>query len=206
MPDDKAKENSKNITRQYSGVTRQERSEILGFSGLTVWMTGLSGSGKSTIAFAIETALLAEGTPVFVLDGDNLRYGINGDLGFSAADRKENVRRASEISLLMAEAGLVSIVPIISPYCSGREYARNIHSKSETPFFEIFIDTPLDICESRDPKGLYKKARKGLIKDFTGIDDPYEVPDSPDLLVRTEEGKLEKHVNEIMRLIKGTAS
>ena len=116
MPDEKAKENSKNITRQYSGVTRQERSEILGFSGLTVWMTGLSGSGKSTIAFAIETALLAEGTPVFVLDGDNLRYGINGDLGFSAADRKENVRRASEISLLMAEAGLVSIVPIISPY------------------------------------------------------------------------------------------
>ena len=205
MSEQSPQQNKQNITWQTSGISRRERWELLGLSGMTIWLTGLSGSGKSTIAFALENTLISQSRAVAVLDGDNLRYGINEDLGFSASDRTENNRRTAEISLLMANAGLIVVVPKISPFRMGREYARNIHAEAEIPFYEVFIDTPIEVCESRDPKGLYKQARKGLIKGFTGIDDPYETPENPDLVIRTERGQLSNHVKELMKLIEGSS-
>jgi adenylyl-sulfate kinase len=148
-----------------------------------VWFTGLSGSGKSTIANAVAERLLEIGRPAYVLDGDNLRHGLNADLGFSAADRAENVRRVGEVARLMADAGLVVLVPVISPYRADRDRVRTAHEAAGLRFVEVFVDTPLELCEQRDPKGLYAKARAGEVTGMTGIDDPYEPPLSPELVL-----------------------
>ncbi|NNF64297.1 MAG: adenylyl-sulfate kinase [Acidimicrobiia bacterium] len=166
-------------------LDRAARWETMGVRGATVWLTGLSGSGKSTIAAALERLLVDSGQPAYRLDGDNLRQGINGDLGFSAEDRTENIRRVGQIARLFADAGVVALVPVISPYRSDRDAARAVHAAAGLPFVEIFVDTPLEVCEQRDPKGLYVKARAGEIKGFTGIDDPYEAPESPELVIDT---------------------
>ncbi len=172
---------SPNVVFHAGTVTREERWAAAGTRGATVWLTGLSGSGKSTIAAALEQRLVAAGVPAYMLDGDNLRHGLNGDLGFGEADRAENVRRAGEVAYLFADAGMVAIVPLISPYVVDRERVRERHLTGGLRFFEVFVDTPLDECERRDPKGLYAKARAGELRHFTGIDDPYEAPVAPDL-------------------------
>jgi bifunctional enzyme CysN/CysC len=146
-----------------------------------VWFTGLSGSGKSTVANAVAERLLAAGRPAYVLDGDNVRQGLNGDLGFSAGDRAENIRRVAHVARLMADAGLVVLVPVISPYRADRVRARELHAEAGLTFVEVFVDTPLELCEQRDPKGLYAKARAGELRGMTGIDDPYEPPEAPEL-------------------------
>ena len=162
-------------------VGREARWSAAGLAGATVWFTGLSGSGKSTVADAVATALLEAGRAVYVLDGDNVRHGLNADLGFSADDRAENVRRIGEVARLMADAGLVAMVPVVSPYRADRDRVRAIHAAADLPFLEVFVDTPLELCEQRDPKGLYAKARAGELTGMTGIDDPYEPPFTPDL-------------------------
>jgi bifunctional enzyme CysN/CysC len=148
-----------------------------------VWFTGLSGSGKSTVANAVAERLVELGRPAYVLDGDNLRHGLNADLGFSAADRAENVRRVGEVARLMADAGLVVLVPVISPYRADRDRVRAAHETAGLRFVEIFVDTPLELCEQRDPKGLYAKARAGEFTGMTGVDDPYEPPRHADLVL-----------------------
>ena len=172
---------TENVTWHRGLVTRESRTAVTGGNGVTVWMTGLSGSGKSSIAAEVESLLISRGRASYVLDGDNLRLGINRDLGFSAADRTENVRRVGEIARLMADSGLVVLVPVISPYESDRKKVRLLHHEAGLPFLEVFIDTPLAMCERRDPKGLYAKARAGEIVGMTGIDDPYEAPEHPEL-------------------------
>lgn len=172
---------SPNVVFHPGVVTREERFATTGTRGATIWLTGLSGSGKSTIAAVLEQQLVAAGIPAYMLDGDNLRHGLNGDLGFAEADRAENVRRAGEVATLFADAGLIAIVPLISPYVADRERVRQRHNAGGLRFFEVFVDTPLEECERRDPKGLYAKARAGELKHFTGIDDPYEAPTDPDL-------------------------
>jgi bifunctional enzyme CysN/CysC len=164
-----------------SSVDRPTRWSVVGGAGATVWLTGLSGSGKSSIAVELERQLLAAGRPAYLLDGDNLRHGLNGDLGFSAADRDENVRRVGHVARLFADAGLVAIVPLISPYRRARDQVRAIHQAAGLAFVEVFVDTPLALCEQRDPKGLYAKARRGELSAMTGIDDPYEAPERPEL-------------------------
>jgi bifunctional enzyme CysN/CysC len=173
-----------NVVWHEGAVSRADRSN----RGATVWFTGLSGSGKSTVATEVEKLLLAARRPAYLLDGDNLRHGLNGDLGFTAADRTENIRRVGEVARLFADAGVVALVPVISPYRADRARAREIHEAVGLPFVEVWCDTPLDVCESRDPKGLYAKARAGEIKGFTGIDDPYEPPAHPDLRLTPEAG------------------
>jgi adenylyl-sulfate kinase len=158
--------------------------------GVTLWLTGLSGSGKSTIAVELERSLLEAGSLAFRLDGDNLRHGLNAGVGFDAAGRQEAVRRAGEAALLVAGAGAVAIVGMISPYRADRDRVRARHAESGIPFLEVHVDAPLAVAESRDPKGLYAKARAGEIKGFTGIDDPYEAPSAPEIVVRTHERSL----------------
>jgi bifunctional enzyme CysN/CysC len=172
------------VTWHPGEVAREDRPSL----GATVWLTGLSGSGKSTVAAAAERVLVSGGRPAYVLDGDNLRHGLNGDLGFSAADRAENVRRVGHVAALLADAGVVVLVPLVSPYRADRERVRALHAEAGLPFVEVFLDTPLELCEQRDPKGLYKKARAGEISGFTGIDDPYEPPLEPELVLRPEDG------------------
>ncbi|MBO6512872.1 MAG: adenylyl-sulfate kinase [Phycisphaerales bacterium] len=178
---------SDNITWHGSQITPDHRAKVLGHRGCTLWLTGLSGSGKSTIAVALEHALISRGCLAYRLDGDNIRHGLNNNLGFSADDRKENIRRIGEVSKLFADSGVITISSFISPYRSDRDQVRAIHREANLPFFEVFINTPLELCESRDPKGLYKKARAGEIKGFTGIDDPYETPESPEIELKTDE-------------------
>ncbi len=170
-----------------SAVARDARWSTTG-RGATVWLTGLSGSGKSTIAVELERQLIDSGRPAYLLDGDNIRHGLNGDLGFSAADRDENVRRVAHVARLFADAGLVAIVPVISPYRRAREFARRLHDEARLPFVEVFVDTPLELCEQRDPKGLYAKARAGEITGMTGIDDPYEPPDTAERRYTPDDG------------------
>jgi bifunctional enzyme CysN/CysC len=170
-----------------SGVSRADRWRTRGVRGATVWFTGLSGSGKSTIASAVAGDLTRRGVLTYTLDGDNLRHGLNGDLGFSADDRAENVRRVAEVARLFADAGVVTLVPLISPYRAGRGHARALHEAAGLVFLEVFVDAPLDVCEARDPKGLYAKARAGELTGFTGIDDPYEPPAAPELVIAAAE-------------------
>ena len=172
---------STNILRVEGLVGAADRVALLGHSGRTVWFTGLSGSGKSTLAFAVEEALVARGVAAYVLDGDNVRFGLNRDLGFSAADRTENVRRIGEVCRLFQDAGLVVMSAFISPYKADRDAVRALHP--EGSFVEVFVDTPLDICEARDVKGLYARARTGEILEFSGISAPYEAPEAPDITV-----------------------
>jgi adenylyl-sulfate kinase len=164
-----------------------------------VWLTGLSGSGKSTLANAVAERLLDDGRPAYVLDGDNLRHGLNADLGFSAADRAENVRRVGEVARLMADAGLVVLAPVISPYRADRGRVRAAHEAAGLRFVEVFVDTPLELCERRDPKGLYAKARAGEVTGMTGIDDPYEPPLTPD--VRIEPADVADQVALVVALL-----
>jgi adenylyl-sulfate kinase len=171
---------SSNVVWQ-QGIQREQRWAALGHGGATVWMTGLPASGKSTIAAGVEATLLEAGRSAYVLDGDNLRHGLNGDLGFSAEDRAENVRRTAQVAQLLTDSGVVAIPSLVSPYRVDRELARRIHDEAGVPFLEVFVDTPLEECERRDPKGLYARARAGEIKGFTGIDDPYEAPVGPEL-------------------------
>jgi len=169
--------------------------------GATVWFTGLSGSGKSTVAVEVERLLVSSGRPAYLLDGDNLRQGLNGDLGFSADDRTENVRRVGEVARLFADAGVVALVPVISPYRADRDRVRSIHELAGLPFLEVFVDTPLDVCEARDPKGLYAKARAGEITGFTGIDDPYEAPESPELRLTPDDGGPDAQAARVLALL-----
>jgi adenylylsulfate kinase len=185
----------------HTGISREEKWKAVGHKGITLWMTGLSGSGKSTVSVALEHALVTrQPTPYFVyrLDGDNLRFGLNKDLGFTPEDRKENVRRVAEVSKLFAEAGAIVIAGLISPYAADRQYAREVHMNSSLPFMEVFIDAPLNVVEGRDPKGLYKKAREGKIKGFTGIDAPYEKPENAEVNVRTDLLSVTQAVNVIL--------
>ena len=172
-----------NVTWHEGAVSRGERSALLGGTGATLWFTGLSGSGKSTVATAVEEALVASGRAAYRLDGDNLRTGINADLGFAKEDRLENCRRVAEVARLFSDAGLVAIVAVISPYAESRALARRLHAEAGLPYVEVFMATPAEECAVRDPKGLYAKASSGAIGSFTGIDDPYEVPESPDLAI-----------------------
>lgn len=169
------------------------------FGGATVWLTGLSGSGKSSVAVSLEMLLADDGRPAYRLDGDNVRHGLNADLGFSEADRTENVRRVGEVARLMADSGVVAIVPLISPYRSGRDQARRIHADAGLPFIEVFVDTPIAECERRDPKGLYAKARAGEITGFTGIDDPYEAPLTPELVLTPADGGPQEQARLVLR-------
>ncbi len=172
-----------NITRAEGHVDGAARSVVTGHVGRTVWFTGLSGSGKSTLAFAVEEALIARGVAAYVLDGDNVRMGLNRDLGFSPEDRTENVRRIGEVCRLFQDAGLVVLTAFISPYRTDRDAVRALHPAGA--FTEVFVDTPLDVCEERDVKGLYAKARAGEIPDFSGISAPYEKPIATDLRIDT---------------------
>jgi adenylylsulfate kinase len=174
-----------NITWHEGHVVREEREGLLQQKGCTIWLTGLSASGKSTLAFTLEHALVQRNRMAYVLDGDNVRHGLNKNLGFSAEDREENIRRIGEVAKLFADAGIITITSFISPYCRDRDLARKIHTDAGLFFVEVFVDAPLEVCEHRDPKGLYKKARTGEIKGFTGIDDPYERPVDPDLVINT---------------------
>ena len=172
-----------NVTWHEGHVSREEREKLLGQKGALIWLTGLSGSGKSTIAFTLEHALDRRGHLSYVLDGDNIRHGLNKNLGFSAEDREENIRRIGEVGALFVDTGVVTITSFISPYRADRETARETVGRDR--FFEVFCYAPLTVCEQRDPKGLYKKARAGELKGFTGIDDPYEPPEDPQLVIDT---------------------
>ena len=179
---------SENITWHHGAFTREARWTALGVAGAVVWFTGLSGSGKSTVAVELERLLVAAGQPAVMLDGDNLRHGLTSDLGFSADDRRENIRRVAEVAALFADAGVVALVPLISPYRASRDAARSLAASKDLRFVEVFVDTPIEQCEQRDPKGLYAKARAGEITGFTGIDDPYEAPSSPEVRLTPEMG------------------
>ena len=172
-----------NITWHEGHVNREERAALLRQKGATLWFTGLSGSGKSTIAFTLEHALVQRGHLAYVLDGDNIRHGLNKNLGFSAADREENIRRIGEVAKLFADASILTMTSFISPYRKDRDTVRELHRAGGLPFLEIYVNTPISTCEQRDPKGLYKKARAGQLKNFTGIDDPYEAPLNPELTI-----------------------
>lgn len=187
---------SSNITRETSQVTAEDRRKLLGHSPRTFWLTGLSGSGKSSIAKALEKRLVEQGKLAFILDGDNVRHGLNRDLGFSNEDRKENIRRIAEVAKLMNDAGLIVITAFISPFIEDRNEARNIIGNDN--FTEVFVDTPLEICAKRDPKGLYKKAINGEISNFTGIDAPYEEPQNPELIIKTANKTVDECVNDIL--------
>jgi bifunctional enzyme CysN/CysC len=187
-----------NVTFHPSKLTAEERADLLGAGGATIWMTGLSGSGKSTIAAAAEHTLVSSGRHAFMLDGDNLRHGLNAGLGFSPEDRAENVRRVGEVAKILAEAGTVSIVSLVSPYKEDRDRVRAIHQEAGIPFYEVFVDTPLEECERRDPKGLYAKARAGEITDLTGVGSPYEAPEGPEL---TTDPDLETAVRQVLGLL-----
>ena len=173
------------VIRQKSLVTREDRSRLVRQRGGTVWLTGLPASGKSTIAFAVEAALVQTGHLAYVLDGDNLRQGLSADLGFSAEGRKENIRRVGEVAQLFADTGVIVLVSLISPYREDREQVRETHRKAGLPFIEVFVNAPLSVCEARDPKGLYRRARAGELVGLTGIDAPYEVPPHADLVLST---------------------
>jgi adenylylsulfate kinase len=172
-----------NITWHEGHATREERAALLKQQGCTIWFTGLSGSGKSTIAFTLEHALVQRGHLAYVLDGDNIRHGLNKNLGFSAADREENIRRIGEVAKLFADTGVITMTSFISPYVKDRDGVRALHDAGNLPFIEVHVNTPIETCEQRDPKGLYKKARAGQLKGFTGIDDPYEPPTKAELSI-----------------------
>lgn len=182
-------------------VTRERREASLGMRGATIWITGLPASGKSTLAARLESALVEAGRPAYRLDGDNLRHGINGDLGFDAADRHENVRRAAHVARLMADAGMIAVVSLISPYAADRELARSIHEADGLPFLEVWVATPVEECERRDPKGLYARARRGELKGFTGVDDPYEPPACPDLELRPDDPRCGHGLERLLGLL-----
>ena len=194
----RAEVKSKNIFWSEGKITAQSRARQNGHRGAVVWLTGLSGAGKSTIAQALEVELFSRGMHTYVLDGDNIRHGLNSNLGFSPEDRVENIRRVGEVAKLMADAGTVAITAFISPYKIDRRRAREIALEGKAEFVEVFVDAPLRVCEERDPKQLYKKARAGEIRNFTGIDAPYEAPDDPEIAVRTDKQTVQQSVAQIL--------
>ncbi len=188
----------RNVVRPSVAVSRADRPTV----GATIWLTGLSASGKSEVAGELERRLVRSGRPAYRLDGDCLRHGLNADLGFSAADRAENTRRVGEVAALMADAGVVAIVALISPYRVDRAMARRLHDRAGLPFVEVFVDTPLWVCEQRDPKGLYARARAGEITGFTGIDAPYERPERPELVLRHGDGDIATKVDRLLAVLR----
>jgi adenylylsulfate kinase len=190
-----------NVMRHEGDVSSADRRALLGQRGATLWFTGLSGSGKSTIAVALESALMSQNKLSYRLDGDSVRLGINKNLGFSAADRAENIRRVGEIAKLFNEAGVITLASFISPYREDRDQVRRIHQEIGLAFVEIFVDCDLASAEERDPKGLYKKARAGAIKNFTGIDDPYETPDYPELHLVSDKMSLSDEIEIIIKYL-----
>jgi len=191
---------SSNVVWQHGAATPAERGAALGRAGCTIWMTGLSGAGKSTIAIAAERALLAIGVPAMVLDGDNLRHGLSAGLGFDEAGRAEAVRRAGEAALLVAASGAVAIVSLVSPYEADRARVRARHDASGVAFALIHVDAPLAVAESRDPKGLYRRARAGELERFTGVSDPYEAPTTPELRLATDAASIDSCVASVVAL------
>lgn len=191
-----------NVHWHHGEVTREDRNRLMGQKGVTLWFTGLSGSGKSTVSVALENALFEHGKLAYRLDGDNIRLGINKNLGFSAEDRTENIRRIGEIAKLFVDSGVISLSSFISPYREDRDTVRQLHKESGFDFIEVYVDCPLAEAEKRDPKGLYKKARAGEIKNFTGIDDPYEAPENPEIHLRTDQMTLEEEVDTIIDYLK----
>ncbi len=183
-----ARPTATNLTWHHGEVDRTLRWAVVGGSGATIWFTGLSGSGKSTVAAVVERLLVGSGRPAYVLDGDNLRHGLNADLAFTDEDRAENVRRLGQVAALLADAGLVALVPAISPFRSGRAAARAAHEQAGLAFLEVHLATPLDECERRDPKGLYARSRAGELDGLTGVDSPYEAPESPELSLSPADG------------------
>ena len=196
-----AEQKATNVTWHEGEVTREDRNRLLGQKGATLWFTGLSGSGKSTVAVAVEQALFQRGKLSYRLDGDNIRLGINKNLGFSAEDRTENIRRIGEIAKLFVDSGVIALSSFISPYRADRDEVRKLHLESEFAFIEIFVDCSLAEAEARDPKGLYKKARAGEIKNFTGIDDPYEAPTQAEIHLHTDKMTLEEEVDVISKYL-----
>jgi bifunctional enzyme CysN/CysC len=195
---DRAAVKSKNIFWSEGKINAQARAAQHGHRGAVIWLTGLSGSGKSTIAQALERELFVRAMHPYILDGDNIRHGLNSNLGFSPDDRVENIRRVSEVAKLMADAGNVVITAFISPYRADRQRARAIAMEGNAEFIEVFVDAPLAVCEERDPKNLYKKARAGEIREFTGIDAPYEVPVDPEIVVQTHQQSVEESAATIL--------
>jgi adenylylsulfate kinase len=193
---------SQNITFHGSEVTRDEREKIIGQKGCVVWFTGYSGSGKSTVSRRVEQKLLTQGVHVYVLDGDNLRgkKGLNSDLGFSPQDRTENIRRVGAVAALFADAGSVCLTAFISPYRADRDLSRAMVEPGR--FLEVFVATPLEVCEGRDPKGLYKKARAGLISEFTGISAPYEEPENPELVLKTDGRTVDESADDVIAFLR----
>lgn len=190
-----------NVVWHDGEVSRTDRYRILGQKGATLWFTGLSGSGKSTVAVALEKELAKRGRLCYRLDGDNIRLGINKNLGFSAEDRTENIRRIGEIAKLFVDTGVLALTSFISPYRADRDSARALHEQAGMEFIEVYVDCPLGEAEKRDPKGLYKKARAGEIKNFTGISDPYEAPEQPELVLKTAEMSLNEEVAAVIALL-----
>jgi adenylylsulfate kinase len=193
-----ANQKATNVTWHDGEISREDRGNILRQRGATIWFTGLSGSGKSTIAIALEHALYQLGKLSYRLDGDNVRLGINKNLGFSEADRKENIRRIGEVAKLFGDAGVIALSSFISPYKGDRDEVRELHDKAGLEFIEVFVDCSLAVAEERDPKGLYKKARAGEIKNFTGIDDPYEAPVNAEIHLHTDQMTVEQEVQLVL--------
>lgn len=190
---------SSNLQLQHFHVNKAARGKVNKQKPCVLWFTGLSGSGKTTLSNQLEQALFDRGHRTYALDGDNVRHGLNKDLGFTEHDRQENIRRVAEVAKLMVDAGLIVIATFISPFKADRDMARSIFDPGE--FFEIYVDTPIATCEARDPKGLYKKAREGQIKNFTGIDSPYEVPLQPDLTINTHTLSVDQAVQQLLQLL-----
>jgi len=195
-----AKQKATNITWHHAHITREDRGTMKGHQGAVLWFTGLSSSGKSTVATAVEAALFERGCHTYVLDGDNIRHGLNKDLGFSPEDRHENIRRIGEVAHLFADAGVIAMTAFISPYAADRQMVREINAK--TGFIEVYCECPLDVCEQRDPKGLYKKARAGEIKNFTGVNDPYEPPLKPEAVLKAAELRPEACVAQLLAYLR----
>ncbi|GIY62678.1 hypothetical protein CDAR_9111 [Caerostris darwini] len=200
-----SQQKSTNVTYQAHHVSRDKRGQIMGqragFRGCTIWFTGLSGAGKTTISFGVEDYLCSFGIPAYALDGDNVRHGLNKNLGFTPEDREENIRRVAEVAKLFADSGVVALSSFISPFGKDRNQARQIHEDAGLTFLECFVDTPLEVCEKRDVKGLYKKARAGEIKGFTGIDSSYEKPDEPDIHIKAGELSVQDSVQKVIKLL-----
>ena len=191
---------STNVVWERSLITRQDREALIGHKSFVLWFTGLSGSGKSTLAHAVEKKLYEKGCSTFVLDGDNVRHGLSSNLSFSEEDRKENIRRIGEAAKLMTEAGIIVLTAFISPFRGGREMVRNLFPHGE--FIEVYCNASLEVCESRDVKGLYKKARAGEIKNYTGIDSPYETPVNPEIVVTTGIDNIYSSTHQVIKYLK----
>lgn len=194
---------SSNLTWHHGHLDREARWTALGVRGATVWFTGLSGSGKSSIAAAAEAELLQRGQPAYLLDGDNLRHGLTADLGFSDSDREANVARVAQVARLFADAGVVALVSLISPFREGRDSARRLHHDAGLDFHEVWVNAPLEVCEQRDPKGLYARARAGAIPGFTGLSSPYEPPLQPDLEIASDRTDVAAAAAAVLRLLAG---